>query len=64
MLLAVHLNRDEVLVEDTCDLWVVEGLAYYDATPVGRNIFDTDEEQAIHITRELQSLWCPELPCR
>jgi len=43
-LLAVHLDADEVFVEDAADLGVLEALVLHDVAPVARRVADAEED--------------------
>ena len=61
-LLAIHLDRDEVLVHERGRLLVLEGLALHHVAPVARRVADREQDRAVLGPRPLQRLLAPGVP--
>ena len=61
-LLAVHLDRDEVVVQEARDLLVLERLALHDVAPVARRVADGEKDGLFLPPRLLERLVSPRVP--
>ena len=58
----VHLDGDEVLVEDLRHIFSFEGLALHHVTPVAGGITDRQEDGLVLLFRLLQRVFAPRIP--
>ncbi len=61
-LFAVHLDGDEVAVEEGGDVLVLEGLALHDVAPVAGGVADGEEDGLVLVARLLESFFAPGAP--
>jgi hypothetical protein len=61
-LLAVDLDRDEVLVHERGGLGVLEGLVLHDVAPVTRGVADGEEDRLVLVARAREGLVAPGVP--
>ncbi len=61
-LLAVDLDRHEVLVEELRDLRVLERLALHHVAPVAGGVADREEDRPVLAARALERLRAPRIP--
>ena len=61
-LLAVDLDADEVLVEKSSDLFVLEDLVFHDMAPVAAAVADGDEKGPLFASGPFKGLVAPRVP--
>ena len=61
-LLAVHLDADEVRVEERGDLGALEGLALHDVAPMAGRVADAQEDGPVLLARPGEGLLAPRIP--
>ena len=61
-LLAVHLDADEVLVEEGGDRRALEGLALHDVAPMAGRVADAQEDRPVLLARLGEGLLAPGIP--
>ncbi len=61
-LLAVHLDGDEMFVEDFGDFLVLETLVLHDMAPVAGRVADAEEDRPVELFGALQRLGAPRVP--
>ena len=60
--LAVHLDADEVFVEDFGDFFVLKTLMFHDVTPMARRVADAEEDRSVELLGTIQRLRSPRIP--
>src|SRR5262249_54405640 len=61
-LFAVHLYRDEVVVQNLCGRRVLEALVLHDVAPVARRVADAEEDRLILRLGRRERLVPPRVP--
>ena len=61
-LLAVHLDADEVRVEERRDLGAFEGLAFHDVAPMAGRVADAQEDGPVLLARPGEGFLAPRIP--
>lgn len=62
-LFAINLYWYKVVVEQLGNLIVLKRLALHDMTPMAGSVAYADENQAVGLFGQVDSLWSPQLPC-
>ena len=62
-LFAVNLDGHEALIEDLCNIGVLERFALHNMTPMAGSVSYTDEQQAIGFGGQGNGIGAPHLPC-